>query len=513
MRGEPPRRARRLLERALAGDPAGAAILGDLHEDFVRMERERGPRAARRWYVREALQLALGVFARRAVRPFTGGSLMRWSGGSSGIAQDGAFAWRALRRSPGFVVFTAAVIGLGVGAATAVFSVLKPLVLAPLPFEEPEELVWIANRADPGESSLSAVTSRSGNLRDFRERSRSFEGITGYNAFFEQSAYTLTGSGEPARLVGLGVAHDFVQVLGVRPLHGRGFTEEEGQWGGPRAVILTHGFWRRRFESDAGIIGRAIVLNDLPRTVVGVLPPTFDFPSVFTPGKHVDFLVPFPISEETDRWGNSLSMVGRLRPGVSVGEAQADLDAVIANLEREQPERWGLGAEVTPLQAHIAGPFRAALLLLATAAGTLLLIVCVNVSNLMLARSPGRAREVAVRKAFGATRTRVARQLMLEALGISLAGAALGAVLAWGATSLVAGTAGIQVPLLHAVRVDAWALAFAAGVAVVTGLLIGLVPALHVTEGARRRCCGRRAGGAAPGGALAGCGRRWSSPR
>ncbi|MBW3552673.1 MAG: ABC transporter permease [Gemmatimonadetes bacterium] len=408
---------------------------------------------------------------------------MRRSGGRPGILQDGVFALRALRRSPGFVLFTAIVIGLGVGAATAVFSVLKPLVLAPLPFEEPEELVWIANEADPGESSLSAVTSRSGNLRDFRERSRSFEGITGYNAFFEQAAYTLTGTGEPARLVGLGVAHDFLEVLGVRPLHGRGFVEEEGQWGGPRAVILTHGFWRGRFEADPGIVGRAIILNDLPRTVVGVLPATFDFPSIFTPGKHVDFLVPFPISAETDRWGNTLSMVGRLRPGVSAGEAQADLDAVIANLEREQPERWGLGAEVTPLQAHIAGPFRAALLLLATAAATLLLIVCVNVSNLMLARSPGRAREVAVRKAFGATRTRVARQLMLEALGISLAGAAFGAALAWGATSLVARTAGIQVPLLHAVRVDGWALAFAAGVAVLTGLLIGLVPALQVTEG------------------------------
>lgn len=482
MRASPPGPARRLLERVLRRDPAAPAILGDLHEDFDRIAASRGPGAARRWYVREALLLALGRVVRRGRPPR---SIAGGSGpgrGRPGVLQDAGFAFRVLRRSPGFTLFTAAVIGLGVGAGTAVFSVLKPLMLAPLPFEDPASLVWISNEAPPGDHSLSAVTSRAGNLMDFRERAESFEGITGYNAFFEQSAYTLTGSGEPARLVGVGVAHDFLDVLGVRPLHGRGFTAEEGAHGGPPAVVLSHRFWRSHFAENPAIVGDAIVLNGVPRTVVGVLPPTFDFASIFTPGKRVDFLLPFPVSERTDGMGNTFSLIGRLRPGTTANAAQAELDAVIANIEREQPNRWGLGAVVMPLQARIAGPFRPALLLLAAAAGTLLLIVCVNVSNLILARSPGREREVAVRKALGATRGRLSRQLLFETLGIALAGAAIGSLLAWGATRIVSSTAGVAVPLLDDVRVDAWALLFATGVAVLTGLLVGAIPALRVHD-------------------------------
>ncbi|HUH13245.1 MAG TPA: ABC transporter permease, partial [Longimicrobiales bacterium] len=366
---------------------------------------------------------------------------------------------------------------------TAVFSVLQPLVLAGLPLHEAERLVWISNVPDPDDNSLSAVTSRSTNLRDFRERSRSFQGMTGYNAFFEQSAYTLTGVGEPERLVGVGVAHDFLDVLGVQALRGRSFTAEEGQWRGPPAVILTHGFWQRRFGGDPAIVGGSITLNELPRTVVGVLPPSFDFASLFAPGKRVDFLAPFAVSEETGSRGNTMFFIGRLRPGVSPAAAQQELDAIVAALQEEEPRRWGLAARITPLQEQVAGPVRPALLLLAAAAGTLLLIVCVNVCNLLLARAPGRAREVAVRKAVGATRGRMARQLVLETLGISLAGAALGSGLAWAATRLVSSGVAVQIPLLAHVRLDARALLFAAGVAVLAGLLVGLVPALQVREG------------------------------
>jgi predicted permease len=491
MRRPPPPFARRLLERALRGDPAGPAILGDLHEDFVRVARARGPAAARRWYVRQALPLAAGRWSASRVgraahlirSVFLGDSDMTGPSWLRGFLQDGAYAARTLRRTPAFALFTAAVIGLGVGATTAVFSVLKPLVLAPLPFEDPGRLVWVANAARPDATSLSAFTSRTSNLRDFRERARSFDGLTGYNAFFDQGAYTLTGTGEPERLVGAGVADDFLDVLGVAPALGRDFTPEEGVVGGPRAVLLSHGFWVRRFAADPSIVGRSITLNDAPVSVVGVLPASFDFTSVFSPGVTVDFLLPWPIADETDRQGNTTFMIGRLRPGVTAEAAQADLDAIVTALQEEQPRRWGLGAKVTPLQAHISGPFRPALLLLAAAAGTLLLIVCVNVSNLILSRAPGRAREVAVRKALGASRGRLVRQLVLETLGVSLAGAALGSVLAWGATRLVAGSAAIRIPLLDDVHVDASALLFAASVAVVTGLLVGLVPALQVAEG------------------------------
>jgi len=379
---------------------------------------------------------------------------------------------------------TALIIGLGVGAATAVFSVVKPLILAPLPFQDPEALVWIANVSEARGTSLSDVTSRSGNLRDFRERSGSFAGLTGYNAFFDQSAYTLTSDGDPERLVGAGIAHDFLEILSVEPLHGRSFTVEEGLWGGPRAIILSHGFWRQRFDGDPEIVGRGITLNDEPYTVVGVLPRSFDFSSFFTPGVGVDFLLPFPVGEETDRWGNTMVILGRLRPGVTPERAQAELDGIVAGLQEEQPDRWGLGAEVTPLQEKIAGPFKPAFFLLAAAAATLLLIVSVNVSNLLLARSPGRAREVAVRKAFGASRGRLARQLVLEMSGMALVGAVLGGGLAWAATRAIARTKAVQVPMLDQVGMDASAFLFAAGVALLTGLLVSIVPAIQVGEGA-----------------------------
>ena len=479
----PPRSAVRLLTHVLRDDPAGPAILGDLHEDFVRIGRARGVRAARVWYWRETLLFSGARWARAALGRISKGRPANGLIGLHRLGQDGRQALRAVRRAPGFSLFTAGVMGLGVGAAAAVFSVLEPLFFAPLPFRDPGALVWIANQEVTGVASLSHITSRSGNLRDFRERASSFDGLTGYNAFSEQTAYTLTGVGEPERLVGFAVAHDFLQVLGVRPLYGRSFTPEEGLWGGPPAVILSYGFWRRRFAGDPAIVGRSIVLNEQPRTVAGVLPPSFDFSSVFTPGTHVDFLIPYPVSDETDRHGNEVIILGRMGSGVTPEVAQADLDAVMAGLQEEQADRWGLSAHLTPLQEHLAGPFRPAFFLLVAAAATLVLIVCVNVSNLLLARSPRRGRELAVRKSLGASQGRIARQLVLESLSVSLAGAVVGGALAWLATRAVAGAVGVRVPLLSEVGLDATALLIGVSVALLTGLLVSLVPALRVAEG------------------------------
>jgi len=481
----PPRLPHRLLRWALRYDPAADAVLGDLLEDYAGVERSRGRTAARLWYWREALPLASGILLRSAYEtlfdPDTG--TMNDRSFIPVLIQDATYAARTLRRAPGFSLFTAVIIGLGVGATTSVFSVLKPLMLAPLPFEDPGELVWVANSGYSGNNSLSAVTSRSSNLRDFREQTRSFDGLAGYNAFFDQEVYTLSGEGPPERLTGVAVTDDFLDVLGVRPVQGRDFTVEEGQWGGPAAVILTHGFWQRRFAGDATLVGNPIILNGEPRTVVGVLPPTFDFSSVFSPGVPADFLLTWPVSDETDRTGNSLVIVGRLRPGATPQSAQADLDAVIQSLQEAQPDRWGLGARLTPLQEHLAGPFRGALLLLAAAAATVLLIVCVNVSSLMLARMPRRSREIAVRKALGASRGRLVRQLVIESLGISVLGAALGAGLAWMVTGMVAQTAAVRIPLMSQAGVDGQALLFGIGVAVFTGLVVGVAPAVRVTEG------------------------------
>lgn len=497
MSPSPPRWAEGLVRRILGpDDPTVPSILGDLREDHAVEASRRGIRAAHRWYVREALLLSAGHLLRSPVRLLTRAAPMDRSL-LSALRQDVVYAARSLRRSPGFALFTAAVIGLGVGASTAVFSVLQPFILAPLPFADDGRLVWIANEAAPGETSLSLVTSRSGNLRDFRAMAESFEGITGYNAFFEQGSYTLTGDGPPERLVGVGVAHDFLQVLGVQPHLGRGFTPEEGLRDGPRAVILGHGLWVRRFGGAAGVVGRTITLEDEPFLVAGVLPPSFDFSSVFSPGVDVDLLLPFPVDDVSNNWGNTMFFIGRLRPGITVEAAQAEVTGILAALEEADPDRWGLWGHVTPLKEQIAAPVRPALALLAAAAALVLLIVCVNVTNLLLSRVPGRARELAVRKAFGASRGRLMRLLVLETMAMSLGAAAVGGALAWLAVRAVSNASGVAVPLVAGITLNGTSLLFATGLALATGLVVSVVPALQVsdgTEAAILRAGGRGAG-------------------
>ena len=485
----PPRVPRALLARALSDDESGPAILGDLHETFLEAAIRAGPWRARLWYTREALSLAATTSARRALRPTEGTAgpgtrnarQMNQPPGLRGLIHDTRYAFRAVRRDGSFFIFATLIIGIGVGASTSVYSVMSPLMFAPLPFEDPGQLVWVENTG--GGASLSSVTHRSGNLRDFRELSRSFEGLSGYNAFFDQSSYNLVGDGQVEKMLGVDVAHDFLDVLGVMPLYGRNFTLEEGTWGGPEAIILTHGFWVRRFAADPGLVGTSITLNGVPRQVVGVLPPHFDFSSVFTPLVDIDFLHTWPVGEETDRWGNSLFLIGRLRTGVAAEAAQAELDAIVLGLEEADPDRWGLGAAVSPLQTQIAGPFRSAMLLLAAAAGTIMLLVCVNLSNMLLARSPKRKREIAVRKTLGATRGRLIRQLIIESVFLSMSGAIAGVLIAVATTRFVSGTSGISIPMLDSVGVDGPALLFTVILALTAGVLVGVIPALQVSEG------------------------------
>jgi predicted permease len=468
----------------LRNDPACAAILGDLHEDYVRRERVRGALSAGLWYRREAAQLIAERLAYAASSIAGRGFGMRDVITVNGLRDDARVALRSIRRSPGLFVMIALVIGLGVGATTSVFSVLRPLMLSPLPLEEPERLVWMEQAGE--ESSLSSVTSRAINLRDFRERSRTFAGIAGYNAFSGQTAYTLEGDAAPERLSGVGVTHDFLDVLGVRPLVGRNFTVEEGLNGGPRAVLLSHGFWQRRFLGDRNIVGTHITLNDVPRTVVGVLPPTFDFASLFTPGSRVDFLLPYaiPVDARTGWQGNILFFIGRLSEGMSLEAADRELEGLVRTLQAEDSGRWGLGPlRVMPLQEHVAGPFLPALRLLILAAAAVMLIVCFNVANVLLARSPSRMRDVAIRKAVGATRGRVLRQLLVETILLALPGAAVGVLLAVLATGFVTASSALAIPLLERVGVDGAALLVAVLSALLAGLAAGIAPALQLAEG------------------------------
>jgi len=393
---------------------------------------------------------------------------------------DIRYAMRRIRREPAFAAFAVAIMAIGVAAVTAVFSVMSPLMLRPLPFAHQQRLVWIAGEASGG---LSSVTSRAFNLRDYRTYNRSFEAITGFGAFFDYGSYNLVSDGPPERLIGVGVVQNFLPVLGVPLLVGRNFTDEESVWNGRRAAILTHGFWTRRFGADLGIVGRSITLNGEPTEVVGILPQWFDFASTFAPSSRVDFLTTFPVSEETDQNGNTLSMIGRLKPGVTVASAQADLDRINKQLAEADPTRWGLRATVSGLRDHLAGSFRAPFLVLAVAAALVLAVACGNLSNLLLVRAQQRAREMSVRSALGATRRRLVVQLLTESLILATAGGALGVGLAFWITKWVSGTTAVSIPMLRAVSVDAFALGFTLVATLVTGLVVGIAPALQLSQG------------------------------
>src|SRR5258708_18788908 len=291
------------------------------------------------------------------------------------LVQDLRYTFRTLRRDAGFALFAVAIAGLGIGAGCTVFSVVNALLLRPLPFADPERLVWIANHDTSG---LSGQTTQVGHLLDLRERTQSLSAVAGYFAFYGVGDSLLSGRGEPERLSGVPVSDNFFDVLGVRPELGRTFTADETKWHGPKAVLFSHGLWTRRFAADPAIVGTPLTLNDEPFTVVGVLPASFDFASVFAPGSHFDLYFPFPLSPETNRWGNTMAMIGRLKPGVSAPAAQAETRTLAAQITREHPERNSFEGYVKPLADPVNGRMRLALWVLAGAVAVVMLIVCAN---------------------------------------------------------------------------------------------------------------------------------------
>ena len=394
--------------------------------------------------------------------------------------QDLKYTWRAVRREPGFFTAAVAIIALGIGANTAIFSVVHGILFRPVDFQAADRLVWIENNG--GDGGLSSRTTRAANYGDWKRMNQSFEDMAGYMAFFDYGSYTLTGRGEPERLVGVPVTGNFLPFLGVKMALGRNFVEEETRDNAPPAIILTHGLWQRRFGGDPAIVGRALTLNDTAASVIGVLPATFDFGAVFTPGLRIDMLLAFPISPKTDRNGNTLAVLGRLKPGTGIGQARTEFDALNSQIKSENKNRYEFGARMTPFQDHLTARFRRGLLVLLSAVGLVMLIACTNLSNLLLARATSRRKEVAIRAALGASRWRLVRQMLIESLLISMTGAALGLGLAYTAVHWLTAARGIGIPLLATVRVDPMALLFTVLAAVATGVFMGTVPALQVSS-------------------------------
>ena len=396
------------------------------------------------------------------------------------LRQDLRYAFRTLRRDLAFTVFAVAIIALGIGASATVFSVASALLLRPLPFTQPDRLVWIQNGNEPG---LSAQTAQVNPYLSMVRANRSFSDVAAYMAFYGVGDITISSPTDAIRVSGVPVTQNFFPLLGVRPLIGRNFSDEESRWNGPKAVLLGYSLWQRRYAADPTIVGKPIMLNGAPTTVIGVLPPSFDFGSIFAPGARIDLYSPFPLSPETDRWGNTIAVIGRLKAGVSLASAVADLKMITPRIAAENPNVNRLVPLATPLSDHVSGRARSGLLVLAFAVGVVMLIVCANLSNLLLARATTRQREMAIRAALGAGRRRLLRQMLTESVTLSLCGAAVGLVLAWIGTRSIAHMDAVSLPLLGRVGLDASAVSFAIGLALVAGVTFGLAPALQISEG------------------------------
>ena len=390
------------------------------------------------------------------------------------LAQDLRYALRTLTRDAGFTTFVILIAGIGIASASTVFSIANALLLRPLPFRDPGRLVWISNAEN--------YSTQTEHYADLREGNQSFSDLAGWSGFYRAGDKQLTGTGEPERLTSVPVTDNFFATLGVEPIIGRSFTPEEcqGRYSAPPAMLLSHSFWRRRFASDPNVIGRTLTLNDQPVTVIGVLPASIDFASVFAPETPVDIFIPWPLADQAKPRGNTMAMVGRLKPGATVESAQAEFTALATQLVSQHPERNPISPRLASLPKHVSGQVRPALMVLMCAVGVVMLIVCANLSNLQLARMGARQKEMAIRAALGAGRARLLRQLLTESIALSCCGAALGLLLAIAATRGLTHLNAFNLPLLQSVRVDGFTLVFTLLAAVASGVLFGLAPALHV---------------------------------
>ncbi len=464
-----PRIAEWLLRRTLPPGDAAQTILGDLLEEH---DEAGGSPAARRRFTRHAFSIAVGYGLRReqpAVTVPSEGELM----GFEALGQDLRFAVRGLFKRPSFTVVVLATLALGIGASTAIFSLVDAVLLRPLPFFEPDRLMYVSETNDGDRMSFGYP-----NYVDFRDRAQSYASF----ACHQGNSFTVIGTARPQRVDGRLVCWNFFDLLGGRPHLGRPFTALDDRVGAEPVAIVSDRFWKRDLGGDPNVIGRTVKMAERTFTIVGVLPAGFRFSrpeDVYTP------LGPTVTADSgwLDR-GNHFGLyaVARLKPGVPLEQAGAEADRIAADLSRAYPNtNSGSGARVVPLHERLVEEVRDTLVALMAAVGFLLVLACVNVANLLVARGAARQHELAIRTALGGSRWRLVRQLLAESTLLSLAGAVLGVLLAYGLLQAFVAIAPPDVPRIDGVRLNRLSLLFALGAAALCGLVFGAFPAIRAS--------------------------------
>lgn len=399
--------------------------------------------------------------------------------------RDVRYTFRKLGRDPGFAAVAVLILALAIGSNVVVFSVVNTLLLRPLPFPHSEQLVWIG--PVPRKCGKSCETYSADAYEEFRDQTRSYQGITGYEAFTSPDNFRLTGRGESQPATGIEVMGNFFQILDVQPEMGRMFVPEESRKGAPLVVLLTDAYWKRQFAADPLIVGKSIDLNDMAATVVGVLPSSFDYGAVFAPGSKVDLFTPLSLDNER-MWGNIVTMIGRAKPGVTLAQAQSEASMVEPRLcwNVKYPQSCGHygddgGAmQLRVLKDYVSGRLRRSLIVLWSAVAMILLIACVNLSNLLLARAVAGGKEFAVRGALGASRGQIMGQLLIESLVLSGLGAVFGLGMAMILISWLAHQGSLALPLLSTLRLDGQAFAWTILIAFLAAILFGMMPGVRM---------------------------------
>ena len=417
---------------------------------------------------------------RRSLGAFSDALLLQPRRWEDEMIQDLRFGLRTLLKNPGFAFIAVLTLALGIGANTAIFSVVHTVLLRPLPFAEQDRLVTLWKR--DGVSNTPFVELALAEVRDWRQQSLSLADVAVLPATVYGYGYVLTGKGEAVQLESAKVSGSFFAVLGAQASIGRVFDDSDDQVNGAKVVILSNRIWRERFNADPNIIGQSVTLTEANYTVVGVMPAKFEFP------KGVDLWLPIRTTmpaRTTENYGASfLTAVGRLKPGVTLAQAETDLNTIVARIATAHPEMEAAGHRIviTPLAAHLFGDARPALWLLLAATGMLLLIATANIANLALARATARRREFAIRAALGADRWRLMRQLLTESFALALAGGVGGVFLSYWLIKLLVRVAPADIPRIEDVSLNLTVLLFSIAVTLLTAILCGLVPALTASR-------------------------------